>query len=97
VDNGLLVVNFASLSNASGSIGSAVAELNSKLDYLKAKGSALAETWEGSAKNAYYERQETWTNAALDLTQILQKIQLAVQDSADDYLNTERKATNRFQ
>lgn len=97
MDNGLLRVNFESLNSASGSIGHALAELTTKLEVLRTKGSALAETWEGDAKNAYYVRQDTWTKAAEDLAGILRQIQLAVQDSATDYQDTERKATNRFQ
>ena len=97
MDNGMLLVNFGSMRNASADINAAVAELNSKLDILKTQGSALAETWEGSAKSAYYERQNTWTKAAEDLAEILRRIQRAVEDSTTDYQDTERKATNRFQ
>jgi 6 kDa early secretory antigenic target len=97
MDNGLLLVNFGALTNASGDIQKALNELRSQLDELKRVGDKLAETWDGQAKAAYYERQRKWEAAATDLSEILQRIKLAVDDSAADYQDTERKATNRFQ
>jgi WXG100 family type VII secretion target len=97
MDNGLLLVNFGSLSQASDEIGTALKELNSRLEELKSDGSRLAETWDGVAKAAYYERQAKWEAAAGDLAGILRQIQVAVDDSKADYHDTERRATNRFQ
>ena len=97
MDNGLLLVNFGSLSQASGDIQKALHELQTQLAELKRSGGELAETWEGVAKSAYYERQRKWEAAAAELTDILQGIQGAVDDSKVQYLDTERRATNRFQ
>jgi WXG100 family type VII secretion target len=97
MDNGLLLVNFGSLQNATSDIQDAVNKLHTQLGELETEGQRLADSWEGSAKAAYYQRQETWRNAARDLTEILQGIKVAVADSADDFQDTERKATNRFQ
>ena len=97
MDNGLLLVNFGSLSQASGDIQKALKELNSRLDELKTDGSRLAETWEGVAKAAYYERQAKWDAASDHLAGILLQIQVAVDESKADYHDTERRATNRFQ
>ena len=57
MDNGLLLVNFNSLSTATDNIQKAVKELRSRLDELKIDGDRLAESWEGVAKKSYYERQ----------------------------------------
>lgn len=97
MDNGLLLVNFGSLQNATTDIQNAVNKLHTQLGELETEGKRLAEGWDGSAKAAYYQRQETWRNAARDLTEILQRIQVAVSDSTNDFQDTERKATNRFQ
>ena len=97
MDNGLLLVNFGSLSQASGDIEKALNELQSQLAELKRSGGELAETWEGVAKSAYYERQKKWEAAADDLSAVLRQIQVAVDESKADYLDTERRATNRFQ
>ena len=97
MDNGLLLVNFNSLSTATGNIQKAVKELNSRLDELKIDGDRLAESWDGVAKASYYERQRKWEAAATELTGILHQIQIAVGDSKAQYQDTERRATNRFQ
>jgi len=97
MDNGILLVNFASLSQASGDIQKALNELQSQLAELKSAGDQLVETWDGVARDAYYERQRKWETAAGDLSDILRHIKIAVDESAADYQDTERKATNRFQ
>jgi len=97
MDNGLLLVNFNSLSNASGDIQKALSQLQSQLAELKSAGDQLVETWDGVAKDDYYQRQRKWEAAASDLSEILRQIQVAVDDSKADYLDTERRATNRFQ
>ena len=97
MDNGLLLVNFGSLANATADIQDAVNKLHTQLGDLETEGQRLADSWGGSAKEAYYLRQQTWRDAARDLTEILQKIKIAVADSTDDFQDTERRATNRFQ
>lgn len=96
MNDGLLRVNFGSLAQAGGDILSAVNELDAKLGQLEADARPLVETWEGKAKQAYYERQEKWTTAATDLKIILQGIKNAVDDSAQDYATTESNAEKRF-
>jgi len=97
MDNGLLLVNFGSLSQASGDIASALSQLQTRLAEVKRDGDKLAETWQGTAKSAYYERQRKWEAAADDLTIILRQIQGALDESKNDFHDTERRATNRFQ
>ena len=97
MDNGLLLVNFNSLTNASGAIGKALKELQSRLDELKSDGDRLAASWDGKAQQAYYARQRKWEDAAADLAVILHQIQGAVDESKNDFHDTERRATNRFQ
>ena len=97
MDNGLLLVNFGALSQASGDIQKALNELQSQLDELERDAGPLVATWDGPAQAAYYERQRKWETAASDLSEILRHIKIAVDESAADYQDTERKATNRFQ
>jgi 6 kDa early secretory antigenic target len=97
MDNGLLLVNFGSLSQASADIDKALGELQSQLGQLKQDAAPLVETWDGLAQAAYRERQNKWETAANDLSEILRQIKIAVEESASDYQDTERRATNRFQ
>lgn len=96
-NDGVLLVNFGALQQASGDIDKAVKTLQAQLDQLEKDAGPLVATWDGAAKQAYAERQATWRTASNDLQRILQNIKLAVDRSTDDYLTTEKQATQRFQ
>jgi WXG100 family type VII secretion target len=97
MDNGLLLVNFGALQQASMDIKRALSELQSQLGQLERDAGKLVDSWDGQAQLAYRERQRKWQTAAGELSEILRSIQNAVDESAADYQDTERKATNRFQ
>jgi early secretory antigenic target protein ESAT-6 len=96
-NDGLLLVNFGSLQQASGDIQKALNTLQSQLDQLERDAGPLVATWDGSAQEAYAQRQAKWRAASVDLQTILQNIKGAVDQSAEDYISTERQATRRFQ
>ncbi|NUR73283.1 MAG: WXG100 family type VII secretion target [Hamadaea sp.] len=91
-----LVVNFASMQQAAGDIGSAIAKLNGSLDTLESDASKLVHTWEGDAQEAYSRRQAQWRAASRDLSQMLQDIKGALEESASHYHSTEKKNTGLF-
>jgi early secretory antigenic target protein ESAT-6 len=97
MDNGLLLVNFGALQQASMDIQKALSQLESQLGQLERDAGPLVATWDGAAQMAYQERQRKWQTAATELSEILRQVKLAVEESAADYQDTERKATNRFQ
>jgi WXG100 family type VII secretion target len=92
-----LVVDFAAMQQAAADIQSAINKLNSDLDQLESDAQPLVSTWTGEAQQAYFQRQQMWSNAAKDLTQMLQAIQKALVDSTSDYHSTERTNTSLFQ
>ena len=96
-NDGLLLVNFASLQQASADIQKAVSTMQTQLDDLERMGAHLVQTWEGEARQAYDARQAKWRASSQDLTQILQNIKAAVDQSTQDYISTEKQATSRFQ
>ncbi len=96
-NDGMLRVNFNDLQQAAIDIRAAVSSLQTDLDELEKAGGSLQENWSGEAKQAYAERQATWQAASASLQNILQDIQRAVEHSKDDYLATEKQATQRFQ
>ena len=57
----------------------------------------LVATWSGAAREAYEQRQARWRTASQDLQAMLRDIKIAVDESAADYLNTERRNTQLFQ
>jgi early secretory antigenic target protein ESAT-6 len=97
MDNGVLVVNFGHLQQASMDIQKALNALESQLGQLERDAGPLVGSWEGAAKEAYAVRQARWRTAANDLQAILRDIKIAVDESAADYMNTEKKATGLFQ
>jgi early secretory antigenic target protein ESAT-6 len=97
MNDGLLLVNFAALGEASANIQRALNELQSQLSRLEEDGGRLTATWDGPARAAYEERQRRWQTAASDLSTILRNIQGAVEESKIDYQNTERMAAQRFE
>lgn len=97
MNDGVLLVNWSSLANASQQIQSAVNKLDADLADLDSAGKKLLGTWSGEAQTAYHQRQTTWETSANDLKQILQSIKNAVDQAASGYQETEKRATNRFQ
>jgi 6 kDa early secretory antigenic target len=97
VDNGLLLVNFAALEQGSADIQKALNTMQSQLSQLAQDAGPLVATWSGDAQAAYQARQSKWTAASEDLSNILRNIKIAVDESAQDYQNTERKAQQRFE
>ena len=97
MDNGLLLVNFGALQQASADIQKALNTLQSQLSQLERDAGPLVATWSGAAQAAYAERQRKWTAASEDLANILRNIKIAVDESAADYQDTERKAQQRFE
>jgi WXG100 family type VII secretion target len=97
MNDGVLVVNFAALSQASADIQKALGKLESELGQLERDAAPLMSTWEGDAQAAYLARQRNWRAAAQDLSNILRDIKAALDESAGDYMSTEKRATNLFQ
>jgi WXG100 family type VII secretion target len=98
MNNGdVLVVNFAALQKASGDIQNALNTLESQLGQLERDAAPLVAGWDGDARQAYDVRQARWRQAATDLTDILRDIKRALDDSALDYQQTERRNTGLFE
>ena len=96
-NDGMLLVNFGALQQASADIQKALNTLQSQLDQLERDAAPLVATWEGEARQAYQQRQATWRSASQDLQNILRNVKVAVDQSTEDYLSTEKLATQRFQ
>jgi early secretory antigenic target protein ESAT-6 len=96
-NDGMLLVNFGALQQASADIHKAINTMRSQLDQLESDAKPLVATWNGAAQEAYAHRQAKWRAASHDLHSILQNIKGAVDQSTEDYIATERQATQRFQ
>ena len=96
-NDGMLLVNFGAMQQASADIHKAITTMQSQLDQLESDAKPLIATWNGAAQEAYGQRQHKWRQASADLNHILQNIKRAVDQSTEDYVNTEKAATQRFQ
>jgi 6 kDa early secretory antigenic target len=97
MNDGVLVVNFAALQQASADIQKALNTLDSQLDQLERDAAPLVASWDGEARQAYEERQARWRAASRDLQTMLREIKIALDESAADYLETEKKNVSLFQ
>ncbi|MEU0962029.1 WXG100 family type VII secretion target [Micromonospora aurantiaca] len=97
MEHGVLVVNFAALQQAGADIQRALSTLESQLGQLERDAAPLVASWDGEAREAYEVRQSRWRAASQDLQAMLRDIKLAVEDSATDYLDTEKRNANLFQ
>jgi len=97
VNDGMLRVNFGALTQAAADIQKAISKLESELSQLEQDAGPLVATWSGAAKDSYAVRQKRWQAASQDLQRILRDIKSAVEASAADYQDTEKKATARFE
>ncbi|MEV4533185.1 WXG100 family type VII secretion target [Asanoa sp. NPDC049518] len=93
----VLVVNFPALQQASSDIQRALNTLDTQLGQLERDAAPLIATWDGEARQAYDQRQSRWRTASADLQSMLRDIKRALDDSAADYLSTEKKNTSLFQ
>ncbi len=97
MNDGVLVVSFPALQQASADIQKALSTLDSQLGQLERDAAPLVSSWDGDAKQAYEQRQSRWRSSSQDLQAMLRDIKAAVDESAADYQSTERKNTNLFQ
>ncbi|GIF65425.1 ESAT-6-like protein [Asanoa ishikariensis] len=97
MNDDVLVVNFPALQQASADIQRALNTLDTQLGQLERDAAPLIASWDGEARQAYDQRQSRWRTASADLQSMLRDIKRALDDSAADYLSTEKKNTSLFQ
>ena len=96
MNDDILVVNFPALQQASADIQKALNTLDTQLAQLERDAAPLIATWDGDARQAYDQRQSRWRAASADLQAMLRDVKLALDDSAADYLSTEKRNVNLF-
>lgn len=96
MSDGMLVVQFGALQQASADIQKALNKLEQQLGQLEQDAAPLVASWDGEAKQAYEQRQAKWRNASQDLQSMLRDIKTAVDESVSEYMVTERHNTSLF-
>ncbi|WP_305789923.1 WXG100 family type VII secretion target [Symbioplanes lichenis] len=79
----MIKYNFPQLNQAADDCGSATKNLTAELDGLTSSLQGMLGTWDGAAREAYYQRQKEWDAAANDLRDLLGRIEKALRESAE--------------
>jgi 6 kDa early secretory antigenic target len=85
-----ILVNYATITNASTDVKSTAGRIKQQLDDLEAAVKRVASTWEGEAQEGYQRKQREWDTTAQDLHSTLLKISAALQSAAENYQATEK-------
>ncbi|NHD16640.1 MULTISPECIES: WXG100 family type VII secretion target [Actinopolyspora] len=89
-------VNFGQLSAGAESLNQAATKIQSELDELEQMLKPLIETWDGAAKEQYYEAQRKWTESAQNMREIAAKMGMAVNAANESYQAGERANAAKF-
>ncbi|GHH16613.1 WXG100 family type VII secretion target [Streptomyces lanatus] len=85
-----ILVNYATITNASTDVKSTAGRIKQQLDDLEAAVKRVAQSWEGEAQEGYQRKQAEWDKTAADLHATLLKISTALQNAAENYQATEK-------
>ncbi|TJZ41309.1 WXG100 family type VII secretion target [Streptomyces piniterrae] len=88
---GQILVNFATIQQASQDVRGTANNIRQQLDDLEAGVKKIAASWEGSAQEGYQARQREWDQRAASLHSTLEAIAKALDQAAQNYQSTESK------
>lgn len=89
-------VNFGALDTASADIQNSANQVQGRLDQLDRELAPLRSDWTGSASEAYQVAKAQWTQAMVEMQQVLAQIGTAVGTSNQNYQSAERANTSRW-
>ncbi|MEU8685695.1 MULTISPECIES: WXG100 family type VII secretion target [Streptomyces] len=89
--SGQILVNFATISQASSDVRGTANNIRQQLDDLEAGVKKIAASWEGAAQEGYQARQREWDQRAASLHSTLEAIAKALDQAAQNYQSTEHK------
>ncbi|MFG2142476.1 WXG100 family type VII secretion target [Streptomyces sp. NPDC048650] len=89
--SGQILVNFATIQQASQDVRGTANNIRQQLDDLEAGVKKIAASWEGAAQEGYQARQREWDQRAASLHSTLEAIAKALDQAAQNYQSTEHK------
>lgn len=93
---GEIRVNFGALGEGQSSIMATHSQLVTTLDDLEANLQPMLETWDGAARDAYFQCKTQWDSAAAEMAQTLSQIAGAVGTANENYNAAETANTNAW-
>lgn len=88
--------NFAALQLAASDIDETVRAMDQTLDDLNTSLRVKLQDWDGGAFGSYAETENMWMSAAQEIKVLLNSIQMAVERSNQDMLETEIRNAQRL-
>jgi len=89
-------VNFGALEAGRAGIMATHAALVASLDDLEANLQPMLQSWEGEAREAYFQCKQQWDSAAAQMSATLSQIGTAVGTANENYGAAEKAATNTW-
>jgi early secretory antigenic target protein ESAT-6 len=89
--SGPILVNFATIQQASSDVRATASNIRQQLDDLESGVKRIAQSWEGSAQEGYRQKQAEWDKRAASLHATLEAIAKALDQAAQNYQATEQK------
>lgn len=89
-------VNFGSLEAGQAGIMKTHGNLKATLEQLEADLQPMLQTWDGTAREAYYQCKKEWDSAAEQMAQTLAQIGTTVGNAHSNYTQAEQTATNTW-
>jgi len=89
-------VNFGALEAGQAGIAKTHGELVATLDELEANLQPMLATWDGDAREAYYQCKKEWDSAAEQMNTTLGQIGQLVGTANQNYRQAETTATNNW-
>jgi early secretory antigenic target protein ESAT-6 len=87
--DGQVLVNFATIAEASQNVQNTYNKLNQQLDDLHSFLAPLVAQWTGSAAETYQQKQREWQQAQTDLGNVLKTIGNVLESAHGAYQQTE--------
>jgi WXG100 family type VII secretion target len=95
--SGGILVNFATIAEASQNVSRTYNNLDQKLNDLKQMLQPIVSEWTGNAATNYQEKQRQWDQAQTDLGLVLQQIGKVLEAAHDSYTQTEQANASAWQ
>lgn len=89
-------VNFGAIDSLASGIDGQVKAIENQLETLRSAIQKLAQEWEGGANEAFTAVQRNWDQSANDLTNVLNRIAIAVHQANSAYRDTENRNTQSW-
>ncbi len=96
MEYGDIVVPFPVLQTAAENIKQNYAALSQALDRLEQEVAPMLNSWSGDAQSAYLQQKQLWEESARNMATLLKQLGLAVAETHDEWVGTERRNTQLF-